>query len=361
MASARLQADDPIAHAEDLIAQDRAGEAAKFLAGLLQAGRGGLLTRLTLARAYIAAGDVTAAMEVARETAMLNPSVAVAALGLGEAMLAAGNLPTSIGEFQRALRLDPNLAGARMGLGCAWLEAGEAEKALEAFAGVEEQDDALKEKIADAEAMRARLRSDAGYVRHLFDQFSTDYDVRMRGQLSYRAPEILREMAALVLPKQNSLSILDLGCGTGLAGVAFKDMAARLDGIDLSPAMIEKARALGLYDDLKVGDIETGLTQFGRTYDLVLAADTVVYLGDLAPLLPHVAARLASDGIFLFTVEKNDGEGFELGPKRRWRHSESYLRDAAGVAGLDISGIVQCSPRMEAGLPVAGLAVALRR
>jgi predicted TPR repeat methyltransferase len=356
-----LPVEDPIAHAEDLIAAGRGDEAAKFLDDLLSAGRGGLLMRLTLARAYAAAGDVAAAMETARETAMLNPSVAVAALGLGEVMLAAGNLPTAIGEFQRALRLDPNLAGARAGLGRAWLEAGEAEKALEAFVQIDERSDALQEEIAEAEAMRTRPRSDAGYVRHLFDQFSTDYDVRMRGQLSYRAPEILREMAALILPKQDDLSILDLGCGTGLAGVAFEDMAARLDGIDLSPAMVEKARGLGIYDDLKVGDIETGLVAFGRSYDLVLAADTVVYLGDLAPLLPHVTARLALDGTFLFTVEKKDGGGFELGPKRRWRHSESYLREAAGHAGMSISGIVQCSPRMEAGVPVAGLAVALAR
>jgi predicted TPR repeat methyltransferase len=356
-----LTTDDPLTHAECLIAEGRCGEAANFLADLLSKGRGGLLMRLTLARAYIAAGDVGAAMDAARETAMLNPSVAVAALGLGQAMLAAGNLPTAIGEFQRALRLDPNLTGAREGLGRAWLEAGEAEKALEAFGEIEEQDHALREMIAQAEAIRRRPRSDAGYVRHLFDQFSTDYDARMRGQLSYRAPEILREMAALILPKQDDLSILDLGCGTGLAGVAFKDMTARLDGIDLSPAMIAKACELGIYDELKVGDIETGLASFGRTYDLVLAADTVVYLGDLTPLLPHVAARLAPDGVFLFTVEKKDGEGFELGPKRRWRHSESYLRDAASHAGLDISGIVQCSPRMEAGVPVAGLAVALTR
>ena len=356
-----MQADDPLALAEDLIAQGRAGEAAALLAERIAAGRGGLLARLTLARAYIASGDASAAMETARETAMLNPSVAVAALGLGEAMLAAANLPTAIGEFQRALRLDPNLTEARAGLGRAWLEAGEAEKALAAFAEIAEPNDALKEKIAKAEAMRTQRRSDAGYVRHLFDQFSTDYDVRMRGSLAYRAPEILRELASLILPVQADRSILDLGCGTGLAGVAFRDMAARLDGIDLSPAMIARARSLGIYDELKVGDIETGLTTFGRRYDLVLAADTVVYLGDLAPLLPHVAACMTQGATFLFTVESKDGDGFELGPKRRWRHSESYLREAAAHAGFDISGIVQCSPRMEAGAAVAGLAVALTR
>ena len=351
---------DPLETAEDLIAKGRAKEAATLLFDLLEEGRGGLLARFTLARALLAADDVGEAVRVARETAMLNPSVALAAASLGEALRVAGTLPTAIGEFQRALRLDPTLDAARLGLGRAWLDAGEPEKALEAFGQIEDPSEELKEAFAQAEAAKGQARSDARYVRHLFDQFSIDYDARMRGQLGYRAPEILRQMASMVLLQQAGLSILDLGCGTGLAGVVFKDMASRLDGVDLSPAMIEKARALNIYDALVVGDIETGLASFDRHYDLIIAADTVVYLGDLCKLLAGVASRLSEDGMFLFTVEKKEGEGFELGPKRRWRHSEAYLRAAAKQAGLDVAGLLPASPRTEAGVPVEGMAVALR-
>ena len=357
-----MQADgNPLDIAEDLIAQGRAKEAATLLFDLIEEGRGGLLARFTLTRALLAANDPGEAVRVARETAMLNPSVATAAVSLGEALRVAGTLPTAIGEFQRALRIDPSLDEARFGLGRAWLDAGEAEKALEAFAQIASASEELQTAIAQAEAARGQARSDARYVRNLFDQFSIDYDARMRGQLGYRAPEILREMASFVLPKQSGLSILDLGCGTGLAGVVFQDMAARLDGVDLSPAMIAKARALGIYNELVAGDIESGLASFDRQYDLILAADTVVYLGDLEKLFAGVAARLAEDGMFLFTVEKKQVEGFELGPKRRWRHSEDYLRAAAAHAHLSISGLIACSPRMEAGVPVDGLAVALSR
>ena len=356
-----MQADgNPLDTAEDLIAQGRAKEAATLLFDLIEEGRGGLLARLTLTRALLAANDPREAVRVARETAMLNPSVAMAAVSLGEALRAAGTLPTAIGEFQRALRIDPSLDEARFGLGRAWLDAGEPEKALEAFARIETPYDALRSAIAQAQAAMEQARSDPRYVRHLFDQFSIDYDARMRGQLGYRAPEILREMVSFVLPQQNDLSILDLGCGTGLAGIVFKDMAARLDGVDLSPAMVEKARTLGIYDELAVGDIESGLAAFDRRYDLILAADTVVYLGDLEKLFASVAARLAEDGMFLFTVEKADREGFELGPKRRWRHSEGYLRATAEKAGLDVAGLMPASPRTEAGVPVEGMAVALR-
>jgi len=168
-------------------------------------------------------------------------------------------------------------------------------------------------------------------------------------------------LAGMVMPGREALSILDLGCGTGLAGAAFKPLAARLDGVDLSPAMIEKARARQIYDSLDLTDLETALCTQGPCYDLILAADTLVYLGDLKPVLDAAPARLKPDGYFLFTVEKADGEGFELGPKRRWRHGEPYLRRLAQEAGLVVAGLVAAAPRSEANQPVEGFAVALAR
>ena len=352
---------DPLSEAERLIAEGRAGEAAELLRQLIAEGRGGLLARLAYANALDAAGDTAGALAAARETALLNPGIAAAALGLGKALLKAEQLPTAIAEFQRTLRLAPDLDEARLLLGCAWLAAGEADKALEAFAMLPRETPGLADEVARAEAIRVWPRSDAGYVRHLFDQFSADYDARMLSQLSYRAPQILRELASLTMTGRTNLTILDLGCGTGLSGAAFKDLAARLDGIDLSPAMIEKARARGIYDSLAVADIESALAPSARRTDLVLAADTLVYLGALEATVEGVARALKADGFFLFTVEKKEGEGFELGPKRRWRHSEAYLRGLARANGLEIAGLLACSPRTEANLPVEGLAVALHK
>lgn len=350
---------DLLEEAEALIAGGRADEAAALLRARVETGRGGLLMRLLYARALSASGRMQDALDAARETALLFPGAAAAILGLGEALRAAGLLPVAIAELQRALRLDPGLAAARLELGSAWLDAGETDKALDIFAELEPSTPGLAEKIATAEAMRARPRSDAGYVRHLFDQFSADYDTRMRGQLSYRAPEILRALADFISIPRDKLAVLDLGCGTGLCGAAFADRAQRLDGIDLSPAMVAMARARGIYDVLTVGDIEN--LPATASYDLVLAADTLVYLGELAPVLDSVARALKPGGHFLFTVEKKDGEGFELGPKRRWRHSQAYLRAAAQTQGFTLAGLLDCVPRMEAGLAVEGLAVALAK
>ena len=356
---------DPIEAAEALIAQGRAHEAARDLRARLAAGRGGVLARVTLVKALLASNEVEGALAEAREAVSLNPGIAAVLIALGQALLAAENLPAAISELQRALRVDPGSEEARALTGRAWLQAGEADKALEIFRQLEGSE-AVTIDIARAEAILRAERSDAGYVRHLFDQFSADYDARMLGPLQYAAPQILAELADLVMPGRDGLRVLDLGCGTGLAGAVFHSRAAHLSGIDLSPAMIEKARMRGIYDSLMVADLETALAADliadGPAFDLILAADTLVYLGDLAPVFAGAARRLARDGYFLFTAEAmraDGGKGFELGPKRRWRHGEAYIREQAQAAGLAVAGFVAASPRTEANRPVAGLAVAL--
>ena len=356
--------DDPVSAARDLIAGGRADKAAALLEACLAANRGGLLLRLTLQEALAAAGHRDGALAAARETATLYREAAPAALALGRALRASGHLPAAIGELQRALRLDPALTAARGELGAAWLDAGEAEKALESWRAIpaEETSAEFVTMIADAERALSAPRSDARYVRHLFDQFSADYDARMLRELAYRAPAVLRELAELLgLAGTKRLAILDLGCGTGLVGEAVKDWARRLDGIDLSPQMIGKAAERGIYDELYVADISGWLEQPGCDYDLIVAADTIVYLGDLAPLFSAVRSRLVDGGGFLFTTESKEGDGFELGPKRRWRHSENYLRSQAKRARLHVSGLMSCVPRTEAGAAVAGWAVALQK
>ena len=354
-----------VAQAQSLIERGEPERAAELLRGLIARGRGGPLARITLGRALSAAGDAAAALAVLRDACALTPGVAEAALALGQALLAAGHLPTAIAELERALRLAPDHDGARYALGCAWLEAGEGKRACEILREILTTSrfaPLAAAKLGEAARLAASPRSPAGYVRHLFDQFSADYDRHMVMELSYCAPAILRRLADVLLaPSEGALTILDLGCGTGLAGQCFKDLALRLDGVDLSPRMIAKARERGIYDALEVADLESTLAAAGASYDLMLAADTFVYLGELGPALAGAQRRLNRQGHLLFTVEKITRGLYELGEKRRYRHSEAYMREEAERAGLDVMGLLECSPRTEAKAPVAGLAVALQR
>lgn len=207
-------------------------------------------------------------------------------------------------------------------------------------------------------------RCPPAFMRNLFDDFSSHYDETMLEKLQYRAHQHVRTLAERVLPRlAPPWRILDLGCGTGLVGEAFKDLAAggRLSGIDIAPRMIEAARARGIYDELILGDLETVLYAPEPSYELILAADTMIYLGDLGPTFFGVAARLEPEGFYIFAVESAaDGE-WQQTPANRFRHSTAYLKAEAERAGLVFVDAMDCTLRFEANTPVAGLAVALQK
>jgi predicted TPR repeat methyltransferase len=157
-------------------------------------------------------------------------------------------------------------------------------------------------------------------------------------------------------PGRRFVSALDLGCGTGLMGGALRGRVDRLAGIDLSAAMIAKARERGVYDRLVVGDAAAMLgRELPGISDLIIAADALVYVGDLAPLFAAVATALASDGLFAFSVETCDGDGFKLEPTMRFAHSRSYVEATARELALRPLLIRSASTRREAGADAPGL------
>ena len=144
---------------------------------------------------------------------------------------------------------------------------------------------------------RSRTRADRpapAYVARLFDDYAPRFERHLTSELGYRGPRILRDAVEAVAPVRRFRRALDLGCGSGLAGAAFRPIVESLAGVDLSPAMIEEARRTGVYDGLEVGDVAAFLAkQTSGEADLILAADVFVYLGDLAPTLQAAAAALS--------------------------------------------------------------------
>jgi predicted TPR repeat methyltransferase len=155
-------------------------------------------------------------------------------------------------------------------------------------------------------------------------------------------------------------SMLDLGCGTGLGGGAFRPFVDWLVGVDLAPAMIAKASSKGLYDRLITADLAGCVADEiadRAKYNLVLAADVFVYVNDLAPIIADIARVLATDGLFAFTVETHVGEDAKLLPTLRYAHGENYVRGVLGNAGLTPVHVAAASVRTEKGIPVDSIVV----
>mgnify|MGYP001826542331 CR=1 FL=1 len=190
------------------------------------------------------------------------------------------------------------------------------------------------------------------YLRALFDQYSDTFEQRLIGELEYRGPqEVYRIVTSHRELKLSGARILDAGCGTGLAGPLFRPHATRLDGLDLSPAMIDRARERDVYAELIVGDVVNSIRNSNSHYDLVLAIDLLVYIGDLSVVFKAIASNLGAGGWVAASIEQGEA-GYQHKDHRRYLHSLDYVRDVSMTAGLKMVCTEATSLRKERGKPV---------
>jgi predicted TPR repeat methyltransferase len=205
-------------------------------------------------------------------------------------------------------------------------------------------------------------------VSTVFDRYSDRYDRHVVGALKYRTPDLLLDAVAPFLPARN-LDIVDLGCGTGLLGARFRPLAGALTGVDLSPGMLEVARQRQIYDHLVCGELIEFLRtraqevarDEARAFDVVLAADVFVYLGDLSGLFQEAGRVLRPGGLFGFSVEADENRDFVLRSTLRYAHSAAYLRRLAHRHGFVVETIAPEVLRQEDGNDVVGHLAVLRR
>lgn len=211
-------------------------------------------------------------------------------------------------------------------------------------------------------AGEAPEKANAAYVASLFDAFADSFDDKLVGWLDYRAPQHVAAALRAAMGDAAAASArgIDLGCGTGLLAPEVRGLVKRLDGIDLSPRMVEKARARRLYDELIVGEIVEILQARGDSYDLVMAADVLSYFGDLRPLFEATRASLHEGGLFVATVEKGAGARYHAAKTGRYQHGEAYLRKRAADAGFVVLSLDEIELRKEENRPVLGYVFALR-
>jgi predicted TPR repeat methyltransferase len=288
-----------------------------------------------------------------RDRLLLAPQDSAAMAELAGLLEAAGDLPGAIDLYQRALRVDPYAVDIVLRLGHAWRALGDAGRARSWFARAL----AIDPDCAEAGAELANATGDAltpAYIRTLFDQYAERFDQELTGTLGYRAPQLVAAALGRQGLADGSADILDIGCGTGLSGLALRRFARRLDGVDLSPGMIARALARSVYDAVFVGDALGHLSGDADAWDIVTAVDMLNYVGDLAGLFATAASSLRPGGLLAGTVEKG-ASGVALTYKRRYAHGADHLRAALSAAGLDLLDLTEEVLRNEGGIPVPGL------
>ncbi|MEZ4437523.1 MAG: tetratricopeptide repeat protein [Polyangiaceae bacterium] len=310
---------------------------------------GGVLMRLD---------EPEAAVEAFMAAIAARPDFGAAWGNLGAARRLLGQLAEAEEALRRALALEPRQVSAWVNLGLVLKARGAATEALAAF----ESALALDPAHRTARHMRAALRGetlepDRGYVAALFDDYASRYDHSLSVDLGYRVPEAL--VALLDAAGIGRLDAgLDLGCGTGLLGERLRPRLRQLVGVDLSPAMVARARERAIYDRLVVASLEDylgGDDVAGAPFDLVCAADVLVYCGALDALVGGVARASKMGGLWLFSVEAHAGPGdYQLRPSGRYAHARGYLQRLLEGAGMTPLAIEEASLRLSGGEPVEG-------
>lgn len=287
--------------------------------------------RYEWARDCQAKGDTKGAADLLSQVIELAPAYAAAWFALGEVREKLDDKTGAIAAFENALAADPaDRHGAALHL--------------------------FRLGVRPAGAMPE------GYIRALFDGYAPAFEKALTQGLAYRAPELLfRAVSATARDgKMKFGSVLDLGCGTGLAALPFRPFCDWIVGVDLSPAMLAIARSKGLYDRLIESEMLTflaGEADLKAHYHLVIAADVFMYCNDLAATLAAVAGVLANRGLLVFSVETHDGDGMILRDTLRYAHGRVLVESAIERAGLRQLSLEFVSTRTEKGAPVPGMIV----
>ena len=305
--------------------------------------------------------------EAAYRTAIeIDPNHIDAYHNLGALLAGRGRTPEAVRCFSKVTLLSPSHREARRLLAMAHCTLGEPEKAVAIFEKwlAEEPDSPVaKHMLAACSGVGVPRRAADDYVERVFDDFAASFDTKL-SQLSYQAPKIVELLLAEAVPAPaKDLVLADAGCGTGLCGPLVAKYARRLVGVDLSGRMLERAAEKQVYDELHKGELVAFLRDHKQAFDVIVSADTLVYFGALEEMTSAAAEALRPGGLLVFTVEAlPDTDGapdYEIQKHGRYCHARGYVDRLLTAAGME-PHIVGAELRMEAGAPVAGLAVRAR-
>ena len=322
-------------------------------------------------------GLLDAAVATFARAIEINPGLAVAHNNLGNALQELERLDDAENSYRKAIAVDADYAMAHSNLGMALMQQGRLDEAVSScnkaididpdiseahtnlgfvLQNMENLDDAVasnRKALAinpeniKAEYFLATLTDKTikappeGFVKLVFDEHATVFEQRMKEGNSW-LPQIVRSAAASLI-EQRGLELehpfantLDLGCGTGRVGVEFRNIALKLHGVDLSPKMMDRAREKEVYDALFLDDFTNFLEQTENIYDLIIAVDSLIYMGPLEAVFTGVVRVLRVGGAFAFTIETTDSSDFALQKTCHHAHSTGYVHQLAADYGFDV-------------------------
>ena len=203
-------------------------------------------------------------------------------------------------------------------------------------------------------------------VQGMFSVFNDEKWSSAMERLDFQEPKLVA-MALQWTLKDTVLEtpILDAGCGTGLVAPLVRKFSKRLEGVDLSPEMIDGAKKSGDYDALHCAEIVTFMESH-EGYGAIVASSLCIFLSDLRPLFKAAHHALVSGGVFVFTADLHPGEEpVVVSPRHHAMtlHNPKKMLMGAWDAGLELVSYQQCRMRNDFFKlqPIEGAVAVLRK
>jgi predicted TPR repeat methyltransferase len=317
-----------------------------------------------LGNVYRDAGERETAARSYAEALRLQPAYPDALINLGILYQLNEQLPQAGHCYEQALALRPNHADTHFNLGMVRQMQGKQGPARECFLralALDPNHGNARYFLSSIDGRDVPPSAPTRYVTELFDTYAERFDEHLVTHLHYHIPEQLFVLARRHLAGTPRLNMLDLGCGTGLSGAAFREVCGHMTGVDLSPKMITRARARGIYDTLHVADLAAVLRAVPGQFDLVVATDVFIYIGDIREIFSLTRSALQAGGWFCFSVECCDREqDYVLRTSGRYAQSPAYIERLAGSTGFSILECTAATIRMERGDAIPGNMYVLR-
>ncbi|MFO7883929.1 MAG: tetratricopeptide repeat protein [Desulfobacteraceae bacterium] len=309
--------------------------------------------------AYRELGKLDDAAAGFRSAVRFAPEMAEAWNNLGVAQDELNQTENALNSYKKAIEIQPDYLSPHLNLGLVLQK-------TEQFKAAEEHYNQVLKIQPDNEVARFMLQSIVGdetpdaapveHVRSIFDQCAENFETILVKGLEYKTPKLLFHLVRPYLTEK--MSILDLGCGTGLGAQLYRPFAESLTGVDVSAKMLKKAFEKKLYDRLEVFDILQEWV-FPAKFDLIYSSDVFVYFGNLDKIIKSASSALGKGGKFAFSVEKLKGNStnYQLYPSGRFAHSQTYIQECLNRHELKTIEINNTDIRNQSGNPVKGLLI----
>jgi len=309
--------------------------------------------------AYREIGKQDDAIACFRAAVRFAPEMAEAWNNLGVAQDELNLTENALNSYRKAIEIQPDYASPHLNLGIFLQKSEQFREAEEHFNKVlklQPGNEIAKFMLQSIRGEETPEAAPVEHVRSIFDQCAENFETILVEKLEYKTPELLFNLVHPDLT--DKMTILDLGCGTGLGAKLYRPFAKSLIGVDVSSKMLEKAFEKKIYNRLEIFNILQDWV-FPTKFDLIYSSDVFVYFGKLDAIIKSASSYLVSGGKIAFSVEelKDNTKDYQLFPSGRYAHSQKYIQEVLNRHELKIIKISKTDIRNQSGNPVKGLLI----